>query len=57
VNEVFLRKIRVLQIIHGTGEGILKSEIRKQLDQLGVEYFDAPLNIYGVGATTARFKH
>jgi hypothetical protein len=57
VNEVFLRKIRVLQIIHGTGEGILKSEIRKQLNQLGVEYFDAPLNIYGVGATTARFKH
>ncbi len=38
--------------IHGVGNGILKSEIRKTLNAYEfIEYFDAPINKYGVGAT------
>lgn len=57
INELMRRKIRVVQIIHGTGEGILKAEVRKRLQEVGAEFYDAPMNLYGVGATTAEFKY
>jgi hypothetical protein len=57
LNEAILRKIRVLQVIHGTGEGILKHEVRMKLNEAGAEIIDGPMQLYGVGATTARFKH
>ncbi|MFN4123041.1 MAG: Smr/MutS family protein [Flavobacteriales bacterium] len=57
INELMFRKIRVLQVIHGTGEGVLKSEVRQKLREAGAEILDAPMNLYGVGATTAKFKH
>lgn len=57
INELMFRKIRVLQVIHGTGEGVLKSEIRQKLRDAGAEIQDAPMSLYGVGATMAIFKH
>lgn len=44
-----------LIFIHGVGNGILKSEIRKKLSDMdGVVYYDAPMSQYGVGATEVR---
>jgi hypothetical protein len=44
--------VRKLILIHGVGNGILKAEIRKRLSDLeGVVYFDAPMRLYGLGAT------
>jgi hypothetical protein len=43
-------------IIHGVGEGVLKSAIRDMLDREHGEllYFDAPMREYGRGATEVR---
>lgn len=43
-------------IIHGVGEGVLKSAVRDLLDREHPEllYFDAPLQEYGRGATELR---
>lgn len=47
--------IEKLVFIHGVGNGILKSEIRKRLQEMeSILYFDAPLAHYGVGATEVR---
>lgn len=56
IDEAIIRRIRVLHVIHGTGEGILKQEVRDRLTALDAQIQDAPMNIYGVGATTVRFK-
>ncbi len=43
-------------IIHGVGEGVLKSAVRDMLDREHGEllYFDAPMREYGRGATEVR---
>ena len=43
-------------IIHGVGEGVLKSAVRDMLDREHPElhYFDAPMQEYGRGATELR---
>ncbi|MFB6257789.1 MAG: Smr/MutS family protein [Flavobacteriales bacterium] len=43
-------------IIHGVGEGVLKSAVRDMLDREYPEllYFDAPMQEYGRGATELR---
>lgn len=46
------RRDKKIIFIHGTGEGVLKREIRNILaDYEGLEYYDAPLSRYGFGAT------
>lgn len=47
-----LKKVRRLIIIHGVGEGVLKTEVRKYLKSLEfAQIEDAPLKLYGTGAT------
>lgn len=47
--------IRRLIVIHGVGAGILKAEIRRELQEYDyIEVHDAPIAEYGVGATVAR---
>ncbi len=49
-------KYRKLIFIHGIGDGVLKNEILKHLKKTdGVQYYDAPYNRYGFGATEVRF--
>lgn len=48
-------KISKVVFIHGVGQGILKSEIRKALEAYDfITYYDAPMAEYGTGATEAR---
>ena len=50
------QNIDKLIVIHGVGEGVLKSEIRTYLDkQEQLEYFDADFSEYGKGATEIVF--
>lgn len=53
LNSAFENHVKKLIIIHGVGAGILKSEIRKELTELQLEFYDAPISVYGVGATIA----
>jgi dsDNA-specific endonuclease/ATPase MutS2 len=49
------RKMTKLIIIHGRGEGVLRSEVRSILDAYdNLEYLDAPYVEYGSGATEVR---
>lgn len=44
--------IKKVRIIHGVGQGTLKSAIRKYAREIGVkEYYDADFRTYGQGAT------
>lgn len=44
--------------IHGVGNGILKKEIRSILDEYAfIEYFNASMAKYGVGATEVNIRH
>lgn len=48
--------IHKLIVIHGVGEGVLKSEIRAYLDQQEqVEVYDADFSEYGKGATAIEY--
>ena len=50
-------KLSKLVVIHGVGNGVLKSEIRKILHSYsGVDFFDASYSKYGFGATEIRLK-
>jgi hypothetical protein len=52
LNEAKELKIRKLIFIHGVGQGVLKTELRKMLDeQTGIEYKNASFKEYGMGAT------
>ncbi|NUM51798.1 MAG: Smr/MutS family protein [Flavobacteriales bacterium] len=45
-------KIRKLIFIHGVGQGVLRTELRKMLEeQTGISYKDASFKNYGMGAT------
>ncbi|PWH87124.1 Smr/MutS family protein [Brumimicrobium oceani] len=47
------KSIRKLVVIHGVGEGVLKSEIRQFLEgKEGIDFYDADFRKYGKGATT-----
>lgn len=55
-------RLKKIVVIHGKGEGVLKSEIHHYLDRLAnnkgisLDYHDAPYNQYGMGgATTISF--
>lgn len=46
------KNIRKMVVIHGVGEGVLKSEIRHFLEgKEGLNFFDADFRKYGKGAT------
>jgi DNA-nicking Smr family endonuclease len=46
------KRVRKLVIIHGVGEGVLKSEVRIFLSgKEGLDYYDADFREYGKGAT------
>lgn len=52
VREAVDKRFGKIVLIHGVGEGVLKHEIHKYLDQLThIEYHDAPYRTYGYGAT------
>jgi len=44
--------------IHGVGDGILRQVLTDQLKKTeGIEWFDAPMALYGVGAIEVRIPH
>lgn len=53
LNIAIRKKVKRLIIIHGVGEGILKSEIRRELYECypTIEHHDANYRKYGYGAT------
>ncbi len=52
-------KIKKIVFIHGVGNGRLKEEIRKTMDEsyTYLKYFDASIAKYGVGATEVEIPH
>lgn len=57
-NQAINKHIRRLIIIHGVGEGVLKTEVRLFLQgKEGVEYFDADYKEYGKGATQVEIRY
>lgn len=58
LNKVRRNHIRKAVIIHGVGEGVLKSEIRRILGNMDdVRYHDGDYGTYGEGATAAEFYY
>ncbi|NOQ71376.1 MAG: hypothetical protein GQ574_05215 [Crocinitomix sp.] len=62
VQDALAARLKKIVVIHGKGEGVLKSEIHHYLDRLAnnngiqLDYYDAPYNQYGMGgATTISF--
>lgn len=52
LEDAIARKMKKVVFIHGIGNGVLKTEIRRLLaDYDGVKYFDAAYSRYGYGAT------
>jgi Domain of unknown function (DUF2027)/Smr domain len=55
LDEAVTAHVRRLILIHGVGNGRLKTEIHKMLKgYTGLEFFDAPYSKYGQGATEVR---
>ena len=56
LNKSIDKKQRKIVVIHGVGEGVLRHEIRKELDIYHpyFEYYDASYNEFGYGATEIR---
>ena len=56
LNKSIDKKHRKIVVIHGVGEGILRHEIRKELDIYHpyFEYYDASYDEFGYGATEIR---
>jgi dsDNA-specific endonuclease/ATPase MutS2 len=52
LNAAFQTRKRKMVVIHGQGDGVLRFEIRRKLqDYPGIEVHDAPYKTYGQGAT------
>lgn len=55
LESALMNNVQRLIIIHGVGAGILKAEIRRELQEYDyIEVHDAPIAEYGVGASIAR---
>ncbi|MFN3343712.1 MAG: Smr/MutS family protein, partial [Flavobacteriales bacterium] len=56
MEEAQRKRVQKLIVIHGVGEGVLRSEIRTALRQYeNIEVLDADYTKYGRGATEVRF--
>jgi dsDNA-specific endonuclease/ATPase MutS2 len=52
LNEAIIQGLSKIIFIHGVEQGILKSELIKELNKYqNIHYFDASMAKYGVGAT------
>jgi dsDNA-specific endonuclease/ATPase MutS2 len=58
LREAHLKNLRVVRIIHGRGVGVQREIVRSILSRssLVVEWYDAPPNAGGLGATIARLS-
>jgi len=57
LNHALLNGYKKVVFIHGVGRGVLKTEIHDELDLYeNVQYVDAPMSLYGAGATEVYFK-
>lgn len=57
LREAMQKRYPKVVLIHGVGQGVLRSEIHQWLDSLpNVEYHDAPYRTYGYGATEVHIK-
>ena len=45
------KRISKIVFIHGVGEGVLKSELKRLLNKYPVKFYDASYKKYGLGAT------
>jgi len=63
VERAVANKSKRVILIHGKGEGVLKSDIYRYLNRVqdhlhvGVSYHDADYRTYGTGATQVNFKY
>tara|TARA_B100000497_G_C7653814_1_gene393465 strand:+ start:563 stop:1138 length:576 start_codon:yes stop_codon:yes gene_type:complete len=58
LNSSISKQHRKIVVIHGVGEGVLRQEIRRDLHHYHshLEFYDAPYNEFGYGATEIRLK-
>ena len=58
LNSSINKQHKKIVVIHGVGEGVLRNEIRKELDyyHVDLEYHDASYQEFGMGATEIRLK-
>ncbi|MCQ2295027.1 MAG: Smr/MutS family protein [Bacteroidales bacterium] len=57
LNHALMNNMKRVVFIHGVGRGVLKTQIQNELDQYNnVQYIDAPMSVYGAGATEVYFK-
>ena len=58
LNSSINKQHRKIVVIHGVGEGVLRQEIRNDLNQYHshLEYYDASYQEFGYGATEIRLK-
>lgn len=57
IHDCTVQSIREFVIIHGVGEGVLRTEVHKVLVSHGnIEFVDADYREYGIGATKARIR-
>tara|TARA_B100001287_G_scaffold190348_1_gene160763 strand:+ start:294 stop:869 length:576 start_codon:yes stop_codon:yes gene_type:complete len=58
LNTSISKQHRKIVVIHGVGEGVLREEIRRDLNDYHphLEFYDAPYNEFGYGATEIRLK-
>lgn len=59
LNKSINKQHRKIVIIHGVGEGVLRQELRKELDNYfpNLEYYDASYQEFGMGATEIRLRN
>lgn len=58
LNQAVLNGYKKVVFIHGVGRGVLKNDIQRELDQYdNLQYMDAPIAKYGVGAVEVYFKN
>lgn len=59
LNTSIAKKANKIVVIHGVGEGVLRHEIRKELDVYhpNFEFYDASYEEFGYGATEIRLKY